>query len=265
LIESLIALVSSSNGWNGALLALFSVALSIAASNFAWSIARASNSSLAQSLRAAGNQPAPRALFEILRMGYYIGIPFAALQLGWINLRVMGLGVLDWAEGVRWAIILVLAGWLALIAIWLPYLRATRDVYATPETQFSFPRRLVEVVYMQAHWAFYRAAAIGFLQGLIPDALYWGTVIGLGLTALEAFAAPRVRERLTHIGAADALVWNFGQAVLNALGFVVTRNLYLLFVMHLLLELSVPHLRAMPSERAALVPPPVPRPQGARE
>lgn len=269
MIESLIQIIEASRGWNAALLALFSIAVYVAASNFASSLARSTNTPLAEPLRRAGKQPAMYVLFELLRLGYYIGIPFVALQIGWIDLRVMGLNLrlLNWADGARWAIVIVLAAWLLLMVIWLPYLRATVDVLATPSTQSTFPRRMVELVYMQAHWAFYRAAAITFLQSTIPDAFYWGTALGLGLTALEAIAAPRVRERLSQIGAADGIVWNFSQAVLNALGFAVTGNLYLLVLIHFLLDLTVPHLRAHAPGRSALVIPPplVPRASTLRE
>ncbi|TAH49637.1 MAG: hypothetical protein EYC68_17140 [Chloroflexota bacterium] len=264
MIENWIRVFETSRGWDAAILALVSVALFIAASNVKWSITRAPNSSLNQQLTRAAAQPVIRALFEIVRLLYYIGIPFAALYFGWIDLRAFGLVISDWAEGVRWAIVIFLAAWLLLMVVWLPYLRATADVYATPATQFSFPRRLVELIYMQAHWAFYRAAAIVFLTSSIPDAYYWGAVVGLGLTAIEALASPRIRERLTRIGEADGIVWNAGQAVINALGFVVTRNLYLLILIHFLLELSVPHLRAQARERT-LTSPTRAQPQRIRE
>lgn len=272
LIENLLQLLESSRGWNAAFLAIFSITVYIAAANFASRISRAKNSRLAEQLRRAGQQPALRVLFELVRMGYYLGLPFVALTLGWINLRAMGLNLqlLDWAEGMRWAIVLLLAAWLLLMAIWLPYLRATSDVLAEPETQYTFPRRLVELVYMQAHWAFYRAAAIVFLTGIVspgavPDVFYWGTVVGFGLTAFEAFAAPQLRERLTRTGAADGVIWNFSQAVLNALGFVVTRNLFLLIAIHFLLELTVPHLRPRELARRTIIPPPIPPAPSARE
>lgn len=267
MIESILRIIEASHGWNAALIGLFSIAVYVAASNFAWSIAHSANSILAVRLRDAGAQSVVRVGFEILRLFYYIGIPFVALFFGLIDIRVVGMNfpLLNWAEGARWAIVILLAAWLLLMAIWLPYLRATRDVYATPATQSSFPRRMVELVYMQAHWAFYRAVAIEFLTGTIPDAFYWGTVLGLGLTALEAIASPHIRQRLTEIGAADGIVWNFGQAVLNALSFAVTLNFYLGVLVHFLLDLTVPHLRSFGATRTVNVLPPVPRPAVLRE
>ncbi len=203
-------------------------------------------------------------LFELARFGFYVGVPFLALLFGWIHLRAMGLGFVDWAEGLRWAIVILLAAWLLLMVIWLPYLRATSDVLTAPDAQRSIARRLVEMIYMQAHWAFYRAAMIVFLQGAIRgDEGYWGAGLGLALVGLEAFTNPRIRQQLTRIGEADTVVWNAGQAVLNTFAFIVTRNFYLLLLIHFLLEFSIPHLRATSAPRA--YPTPAPRAQNLRE
>lgn len=230
-------------------MALVCFAIHALAANIAWRVTNAPDSNLAQQLRQASEQWFARAAFQFLRLVFYIGIPFIALYIGWLDLRVVGLGLLDWAEGVRWAIVILLAAWLLLMIIWLPYLRATARVPAPPGTTLSFPRRLVEIIYMQAHWMFYRAAAITLFSGVIPDAFYWGAVFGFGLIALEAFADPRVREQLTHVGSADIHIWNLGQAVLNTLGFVVTRNLIMLVLIQLALEFTVPHLRASAAPR----------------
>lgn len=217
-----------------------------------------------------GNRFLPRTsmgiVLELARFGFYLGLPFLALYLGWVDVRAMGLNwrLIDWAEGMRWAIVILLAGWLLLMVIWLPYLRATTNVYAPPNSNLSFARRLVELIYMQAHWAFYRAAAIILLTGIIPDALYWGSALGFALICLEAFTNPRIRQHLARLGEADSIVWSFGQAILNTLTFIVTRNFYLLVLIQFLLEITVPHLRAARPTKTTGAPI-SPRPQRVRE
>jgi hypothetical protein len=67
----------------------------------------------------------------------------------------MGLGFLDWATGLRWAIVLALATWSLLMFVWVPYLRATAKIPVKLEVGgLTWSRRVVEVIYMQAHWAF---------------------------------------------------------------------------------------------------------------
>ncbi len=250
-IELFFALIETSRGWNIVALALVSFVVHALAANIAWNVQQSPDSELAVQLRAARAQTGVRAGFEFLRLVFYLGIPFAALYVGWLDLRVVGLGFLDWAQGVRWAIVILLAAWLILMFIWLPYLRATADVFAAPDASRSFPRRLVEMLYMQAHWMFYRGAAIILFVGVIPEAFYWGTVLGFGLIALETFADPRVRDQLRRVGAADMQVWNLGQAIINTLAFVVTRNFFLLLFIQLALELTVPHLRPTAAPRRA--------------
>jgi hypothetical protein len=254
ILDTLVAILENSRGWNAAILALISFSIYALVSNLSTlSIIREQLASLE-----SGGGVLPRtaagAVLELLRFGYYVGIPFLALYFGWMDRRVMGLGLLDWAEGLQWAIILLLAAWLILMAIWLPYLRATSDVLALPNAQRSFARRSVEIIYMQSHWAFYRAAAITLLTGIVPDAGYWGVAIGLGLIFLEAFTNPEIRQRLAKLGQADNIIWNSGQALINSLGFLVTANFYLLILIHFILEISVPHLRAAHARRSAPYP-----------
>lgn len=242
LSETLLAVLQNSRGWNAALLALSAFVLYVLGANIAGRIARAPESALGRTARVWSARRGVRVAYQLARIAFYLGLPFVALYFGWIDLRSVGLGVLDWAEGMRWAIVIALAAWLLLMVIWLPYLRATLDVRA-PETQPSFARRMVEMLYMQAHWTLYRAAAITLFTGVLTDAFYWGTVAGLGLTCAAALLNPQLRARLGSIASADLDIWNFGQAFINALAFLATRNLLLGLLIQFLLEITVPHLR----------------------
>lgn len=242
--ENLFALLQNSRGWNAVALALGAFVVYVVGTNIAWRAVNAPHSSLATNMRAWTTQRGARALFQSARLVYYLGLPFLALYFGWVDLRSVGLSGRDWTEGMRWTIVILLAAWLLLILIWLPYLHATLDVAATPQTQFSFARRMVEVIYMQAHWLLYRAAAIMLFTDVLDDALYWGAIGGLGMICIEALLDPRLRARLQSIGAADAPIWNFGQAFINTLTFLATHILWLGLMIQFLLELTVPHLRA---------------------
>lgn len=265
MIDTLLALLENSRGWNAVALALASFATYAMVSNLIGHPRVAERIGELESSRSLFPKTTAGLILELLRFAFYVGLPFLALYVGWIDVRAMGLGLLDWAEGVRWAIVILLAAWLLLMVIWLPYLRATADVYAAPNATLSFARRLVELIYMQAHWAFYRAAAIVLFQGVIPDALYWGSAFGLGLISLEAFTNPHLRSYLAKPGEADEIVWQFGQAVLNTLTFIVTRNFYLLVLVQFALTISVPHLRAPRPERSSISPHPSSRPRRARQ
>lgn len=265
MFDTFLALLENSRGWNAVTLALVSVIFYALIANFIDHPAITKRLKGVETTRSLFPKTTVGIVFELLRFGFYVGLPFIALYAGWVDVRSMGLGQLDWAEGVRWAIVILLAAWLLLMVIWLPYLRATANVYAAPNATLSFARRLVELIYMQAHWAFYRAAAIVLFQGVIPDALYWGSAFGFGLVCLEAFTNPHLRGHLAVPGEVDEIVWSFGQAVLNTLTFIVTRNFYLLMLVQFVLTISVPHLRAPKPRRAPAATSAHARPRRARQ
>ncbi len=229
-----------------ALLVVVSLLLHVAGSNLAWHYRAWPGSTLSGRIRQLAQSGYAVWAFELLRLAYYVGLPYAALYLGWVDVRAMGLGYLDWADGLRWTIVLTLAAWSLLMFVWVPYLRATRDVrpQIAPET-IGWARRAIEVVYMQAHWAFYRAASILILSTLWQDdlAFYRGTLAGIGLVLVETWADPRVRRLVAHVGRGEMALWSAGQLIVNTVGFVLTRNVWLLALIHLVLEFSVPHLR----------------------
>ncbi len=242
-----------------ATLVLASIMLHLLGSNLAWQYRAVPHSPLARWIRQLALSTFSRAVYEVLRLLYYIAVPFGALLFGWVDIRAMGLGYLDWADGLRWTIVLALAAWSLLMFVWVPYLRATSGVPVRfrSETQ-SWARRVVEVVYMQAHWAFYRAACILILANFLNDdmAVYWGTSAGIALVLIEAWADPRVRRQIAQVGEGELALWSAGQGIINTVGFVLTRNVWLLALLHLTLEFSVPHLRIMPQPVPTRVPPP---------
>ncbi len=242
-----------------ATLVLASIMLHLLGSNLAWQYGAAPHSPLAVWLRRLATSALSRALFQGLRLLYYVAVPFTALFLGWVDIRALGLGYLDWADGLRWTIVLALATWSLLMFVWVPYLRATSNipVRVRSETQ-SWARRVVEVIYMQAHWAFYRAACILILSNFLTDdlAVYWGTSASIGLILIETWADPRVRRQIAQVGEGELALWSAGQAIISTVGFVLTRNVWLLALLHLTLEFSVPHLRPTPQPMRARVPPP---------
>ena len=237
-----------------ATLTLVSFVIFVIASNLAWRVRISRDSQYSQRILKAGQNQLVRVSYELARLIYYLGFPFLALSLGWIDVRAFGLSNLDWADGIRWAIVITLAAWSLLMFIWVPYLRATADVPAPADARkLTPPRRIVEVIYMQAHWAFYRVAGIMLFMSAMTDerAFYWGTSIGLGLIFVEAWADPRVRRKLLTVGEADRTLWNVGKAIVNAVGFVVTRNIWLLLLIDLAIEFTVPHMRALPPPTVA--------------
>jgi hypothetical protein len=214
-------------------LILLSLLISVLGSELAWREQTPAPGRVNEFIARLTRTTVGRGLFEIARFLYYLGLPYAAAFVGFADLRALGLVSLDWVVGVRWAILLAVGGWLVLLAVWLPYIRATESA---PSLVAEWPRRPVEVLYMQAHWAFYRAGAI-----MLLDNTYWGAFAGLALVALEAFADPRVRRDLGQIGQVEYPLWSGGLAAISAVSFVLTQNTWLTALIHYVLEFTVPH------------------------
>ncbi|HEY6042547.1 MAG TPA: hypothetical protein VIX58_10465 [Anaerolineae bacterium] len=191
--------------------------------------------------------------YELVRLVFYVAPLYAALYFGWIDLRSVGLGPvgaegLNWGEGIRWFLVLGVGTWGFLMLIWMPYLRATGKLteHFTPGELTRAPRRAFEVILMQAHWAFYRGAFALLLDSVTSLYVYWGAVVGLGLVLLEVWSDPRVRRQFMNVGQVEWGAWSAGLAVISAIAYLLTLNLWLVAVLHLLLEFSVPHLHVQP-------------------
>jgi hypothetical protein len=78
----------------------------------------------------------------------------------------------------------------------------------------------------------------------------------MGLIFIEAWADPRVRRQVGRVGEGEVALWNAGQAIINAVGFVLTRNAWLLLLVGLILEFTVPHLRRVRRQQVQPFPTP---------
>jgi hypothetical protein len=197
-------------------------------------------------------------LVQLARFVYYLGIPYLALG-GWprpplsgllspidMGLVTLNLGwpVTRWLDSAGTGLGLGFASFL-LLAL------ARREVGRSTGFWLRFPRRswfapLVDVVYLEVHWGFYRGA----LLVLLGD-LYLAVFAALGLIYLEWAASPYWR-RGWRLETQVAVRWlRAVLALLMALVFVLTRNLWVCIAVHGLVELSFWQLAAQPKTVAA--------------
>ncbi len=186
-------------------------------------------------------------IFRLLRLLYYVGIPFVALLWGHDALvsRLMGLQRFlvpgseatevvaanwqDWAYDLGWAAALGFATWLLfLLGAWTYRKALARAGVEGPLLQVDTSAwvALREAAYHEVHLAFYRnapAVALG------P---YWGTWIGLALVALEAVLNPTWRDGIDHPRQAPALLMQGGLAVISSVLFLRTQNIWVTLLSH---------------------------------
>jgi len=189
-------------------------------------------------------------LLQLLRLLYYIGVPFAALLWGHDAVigRLLGLqrfdlstsggeeasaavaaNWLNWARDVGWAVALGLGAWGLLAVGWWTYRRAlvtAGEGGVGAGTDTSGWVLLREAAYHEVHWAFYRNAPI------LAWGAYWGVWGGLALAALEAALNPAWRKGLADPQRAPAQLLRGALAVVSGVLFLLTQNLWLALVLH---------------------------------
>ncbi|RME47562.1 MAG: hypothetical protein D6791_05585 [Chloroflexi bacterium] len=169
----------------------------------------------------------------IIRFVFYVGIPYAALLGGVVNLKSLGLVEVPSHASLNQGVLLSISavflmgliGWYyrrAVMALGkgvVPPLLSVQQLLGQP---WGWVLVLIRVIYQQVHWAFYRA-----LPFLILGDLYIGSFLGLALALLEAYASPQIRLEATEPGGIEWLVLSAGFAVMSAVLFVVTETSWL--------------------------------------
>lgn len=174
-----------------------------------------------------------RVLNEIARWIYFLVVPWATLMLSWNTTRALGIWRMEWLNTALWFVGLGIGGIIAVFWVWRPYAHTVHP-HAIDETGWTWARQIVESLYLQTHWAFYRSGAILWLGDF-----YWGSFFGLILVMLEAWSNPRTRANVAEVTRADAPLWNLSLAVVSVVIFIVTQNSWYCLAVHLALTLGV--------------------------
>ncbi len=194
-----------------------------------------------------------------IRFIYYLGIPFLAATSGAIGADIAGIRGTDWVQGKSvqgflredWArgLGLAAAALLAMWGVWLISRSLSRYARLTPlPLRLPGPtwQRLLDALYDQIHWAFYRSGPILWLND--P---YWGVFAGLALVLLEAALNPTHWWALKDPKTAAPVLTRLGIAWISALLFLETHNLWLTIAVHLVLVGPLGWKRPQPAQESA--------------
>lgn len=190
--------------------------------------------------RLAGGEMSPVIQWplSLLREGgrflYFVGPPYVALLGGLIPSTQAGLVNREWLRDLTLSLPLGLGAFLALLllrALVLWREKTAPGGVAPGEPLLPFWVTLRESVYQEIHWAFYRSAPL-----LSLDDRAQGIALGLGLIALEAWLNPAWRALWRHPNRAPMALRTAGLAVLMAVVFGVTGNLWVTMGLHVAVE-----------------------------
>lgn len=171
-----------------------------------------------------------RTVAEIARWSYYLGVPYATLLLGYNTVRALGVWNLDWLDPLVYGATLGVGAIAVFIWVWRPYAKMEYSL-PTGDT-WNTARHALELIYQQAHWAFYRSGPI-----LLLGDVYWGSFAGLGLVFLEGWSNPEVRTSIRDFTRADAPLWTGSLAIVTTVVFVFTQNTWYCLLIHSVIDL----------------------------
>lgn len=170
------------------------------------------------------------AIGELARLIYYLVLPWATLMLGYTTARAIGVWNLDWLMNIWIGVIVAVGGAVVFLWVWRPYAQSEHPE-AVDLTGWNGARQIIEAIYQEAHWAFYRAGPILWLSDY-----YWGSFIGLALNLIEGWTNPTVRANIRDITRADAPLWAGTLSIISVLIFVYTQNTWYCLLVHLTLN-----------------------------
>lgn len=184
-------------------------------------------------------------LFQALRFMYYLGIPYLALTQGVTNPTLMGMWAEDWFKSTGLGAMLGLGALIIVIWVWRHFLQATAEIGPGPQgepflaevrtllTPWGWGLILLEVLYLEMHWAFYRGATIRLLGE------YYGVFLSLLPILAEWWLNPEIRKnlRITHRSGETMTTAAIALSITTIYYF--TPNLWLCMTVHLAMQFGL--------------------------
>jgi hypothetical protein len=211
---------------------------------------RTSSSRLGRYMTPLDSWPYGPWLPQALRFLYYLCIPYLALSRGVTSPTLMGMWGTDWSQpGLASELTTGLAlgvGTLTLLLwSWRHFLLAVRATdHAKPSVPYAFQRKVLaapwgwglivlEVLYFEMHWAFYRGATIRAFGD------YYGVFAGFLLVLAEWGLNPLFRRDLSTARRNGEAMTTIVTAFSIAVVYYFTANLWLCMAVHLIIQFGL--------------------------
>jgi hypothetical protein len=169
----------------------------------------------------------------IFKLAYFVGVPYAAVITGVADFpEYLGLGSLNWQANIGRGALAGAAVLLGMVSIaWysLQGLASARFEIQRPPAR-GWPL-IFDALCLEAHWAFYRVPGI-----LLTGDFLLGTFIGAVLAILEQVADPAWRTRAASSRSSLEAWQRLSLLVGMSAVFYFTRNLVVVWAVHLAVE-----------------------------
>lgn len=192
-----------------------------------------------------------RIFLQVVRLAYYVGLPYAAalhsalslVQIGVHGPEVSGtvwwtLGwhITDWAHALGWAASI---GAVVAVVQALAWRNAAHATGHLPQASGLCPPppwwgTVREVLYGEIHWAFYRALPL-----LVLSDAYWAVLIGAAFPLLEWTADPDWWMQVRGGPRRETVLIQCMWLATSTVYFCMVRNVWLALALHLVLALAL--------------------------
>jgi hypothetical protein len=225
----------------------FSLATAIAASIVLYAVAAHINYRPSEMLIGLRRRRFWPLVENLARCVYYVGLPYWALRDGVAQARMMGLDSWSGVADTSIAVGLAVAAFVVLAFAWRSQARFARDLRCS-ETGLgvSAPKSahwvdaLLQAIYLESHWAFYRSGPILWLGG----DYYSGSCLGFLLLSVEWLLNPEIRASLRRRDGTGAVaITDWSLALCLTIGFFFSRSLWLMTVLHWWVEFGLRRVR----------------------
>lgn len=211
---------------------------------------------LHSSLAGLLSSPGGTLLAWLARLVWLIGPGYAALLLGIVSPRLMGLSQIEIDAGLGEGVVLALAALALLTMAAVGYRRSqpAGAVYTSRADRVAVSARLaLEAGALQWHWAFYRAALITLaVQQGFANPAYAGAWLAVALAIGEGALNPLLWRDLRTPGLAAPRLMRAAILVVTTQIYLLSNNFWLGWAFHAVaIVLLEPRLRAAPAPVAS--------------
>jgi len=173
----------------------------------------------------------------LARLTWLIGPGYAALLLGILSPRLMGLSQVELGWGLGRGLLFAAGALAVLLAAGLSYRRAhpAQPPYLTLSHGIALTVLLVmEAGALQWQWAFYRSAMIEALTTTTTSSapVYWGTWLAVGVLVVQGALSPWLWHDLRRAGLAERRVLRAALLAGSSVLYLLSRNFWLAWALH---------------------------------
>jgi len=171
-------------------------------------------------------------------MIWLIGPGYAALLLGLLSPRLMGLSQIDLGTGLGVGALFAALSFGVLLAAGLTYRRTRHSgspYYSLGHAVSTSVQLVLESGALQWHWAFYRSAIIAAAAGIgLSSPVYWGAWLAVGWICLEGALSPFLWRDLRTPGLAEIRILRGVLLFATTVVYLLSRNFWLTWALHAL-------------------------------